>query len=252
MIEATRRDRNRVDTDQQIRTVARTLLVSQGRQGVTLRAIAREMGITAPALYRYYTSFEDLIHHVCADICTDLAAELTADLAVIPDDDTPAQVFAICRGFRTWALRHPQEFSLVFATPAATGGPATLAATGGRGRSPATDPFGQIFLTVAGRVLATRQLVTPAEGAIPEQLRADLTEFRSTLCRALAEIGIDLPEHLFPLGAAYTMLRFWVRLYGQVALEVFGRFPFPVTDPEPLFESMVAELAIEVGLTTNS
>jgi hypothetical protein len=92
-------------------------------------------------------------------------------------------------------------------------------------------------------------LVVPTDQDVPEKLRADLAEFRGTLFHTLADAGIDLPEHLFPLGAAYTMLRFWVRLYGQVALEVFGRFPFPVTDAEPLFESMVAELAAEVGLT---
>jgi AcrR family transcriptional regulator len=238
MTQAARRDRSRVDTDQSIRTVARTLLVSRGRQGVTLRAIAREMGITAPALYRYYDSFEDLIRQVCTDICADLAAELTAGLAAVPDEDTPGQVFAVCRGFRAWAVRHPQEFSLVFATPAA-----------GLPADPAPDPFGRIFLTVAARVLAAQHLAVPADPDVPEKLRADLAEFRATLIDTLAETGIDLPEHLFPLGAAYTMLRFWVRLYGQVALEVFGRFPSPVSAPELLFESMVAELAAEIGLT---
>src|SRR5215469_10289741 len=99
MTEATRRDRSRVDTDRQIRKVARTLLVSRGAQGVTLRAIAREMGITAPALYRYYDSFEDLIRQVCADICVDLADELATGLAAIPPDDTTGRVFAVCRGF---------------------------------------------------------------------------------------------------------------------------------------------------------
>jgi AcrR family transcriptional regulator len=237
MTQAARRDRSRVDTDQSIRTVARTLLVSQGRQGVTLRAIAREMGITAPALYRYYDSFEDLIRHVCTDICADMAAELAAGLAAVPDEDTAGQVFAVCRGFRAWAVRHPQEFSLVFATPA--GQPVDFG----------PDPFGQVFLTVAARVLAAQHLAVPADEDVPEQLRADLAEFRATLFTTLAETGIDLPEHLFPLGAAYTMLRFWVRLYGQVALEVFGRFPAPVSAPELLFESMVAELAAEIGLT---
>jgi AcrR family transcriptional regulator len=237
MTEATRRDRNRVDTDLQIRTVARGLLVDQGSQGVTLRAIARAMGITAPALYRYYDSFEDLIQQVCADICADLAEELAADLAAIPEDDTPGRVFAVCRGFRTWAIRHPREFGLVFATPAGPVG------------APASDPFGRIFLTVAGRVLATRNLVMPADHEVPEDLVADLTQFRTTLLASLAETGVDVPEHVFSLGAAYTMLRFWVRLYGQVALEVFGRFPFQVSDPEPLFESMMTELAAEVGLT---
>jgi AcrR family transcriptional regulator len=237
MTEATRRDRSRVDTDRQIRTVARGLLVDQGAQGVTLRAIARAMGITAPALYRYYDSFEDLIQQVCADICADLAEELAADLAAIPEDDTPGRVFAVCRGFRTWAIRHPREFSLVFATPAGPAG------------APANDPFGRIFLTVAGRVLATRSLVMPADHEVPEDLVADLTLFRSTLLASLAETGVDVPEQVFSLGAAYTMLRFWVRLYGQVALEVFGRFPFQVSAPEPLFESMMTELAAEVGLT---
>lgn len=238
MTQAVRRERNRVDTDLSIRTVARTLLVSRGRQGVTLRAIAREMGITAPALYRYYDSFEDLIRHVCTDICADLATELTAGLTAVPDEDPPGQVFAVCRGFRAWAVRHPQEFSLVFATP--SGQPADCT----------PDPFGRIFLTVAARVLAAQHLAVPADHDVPEKLHSDLAEFRATLINTLAESGIDLPEHLFPLGAAYTMLRFWVRLYGQVALEVFGRFPFPVSAPELLFESMVAELATEIGLTT--
>jgi AcrR family transcriptional regulator len=237
MTEAARRERKRADTDHQIRTAARALLVEHGAQGVTLRGIAREIGITAPALYRYYDSFEDLIQHVCSDICADLADELAAGLAVIPEDDTPDRVFAVCRGFRAWAIRHPREFSLVFATPA---GPQSSAAT---------DPFGRIFLTVAGRVLATRTLLVPADPDVPARLLADLTLFRATLLDNLAETGVAVPEHVFSLGTAYTMLRFWVRLYGQVALEVFGRFPFPVGDAEPMFESMVAELAVEVGLT---
>ena len=238
MTETTRRERSRDETQQEIRRVARDLLINQGREAVTLRAIAREMGITAPAIYRYHASLEDLIQQLCADICTDLAADMATDLAAIPEDDTPAQVFAVCRGFRTWALRHPQEFSLVFASPPGSGAPA----------HDLNDPFGRIFLTVAGRVLATRQLAMPADDKVPPELREDLAQFRVTLFDTLAEAGLDLPEHVFPIGAAYTMLRFWVRLYGQVALEVFGRFPFAVSAPEPLFESMLAELAEEVGL----
>ncbi|HEX4225113.1 MAG TPA: TetR/AcrR family transcriptional regulator [Pseudonocardiaceae bacterium] len=239
MTETTRRERSRDDTQQEIRRVARELLIGHGREAVTLRAIAREMGITAPAIYRYHSSLEDLLQQLCLDICTDLADEMATDIAAVPDTDTPGQVFAICRGFRAWALRHPQEFSLVFASPPGSGVTHDL-----------NDPFGRIFLTVAGRVLATRTLVMPADHEVPVELREDLAQFRVTLFDTLAEAGQTLAEDVFPLGAAYTMVRFWVRLYGQVALEVFGRFPFAVSAPEPLFESMLAELAKEVGLTS--
>lgn len=237
MTEATRRDRSRVDTDRQIRQVARTLLISRGAQGVTLRAIAREMGITAPALYRYYDSFDDLIRQVCADICVDLADELAADLAAIPVDDAKARVFAVCRGFRSWSVRHPREFTLVFASPTAPG------------TKNSDDQFGRIFVTVAAQVLASQCMTVPADEDVPEHLHGDLADFRAMLSGTLRETGIDLPAGVFTLGTAYTMLRFWVRLYGQVALEVFGRVPYPVSDPEALFEAMIAELAAEVGLT---
>jgi AcrR family transcriptional regulator len=240
-----RGERSRAETDRQIRTVARDLLVTRGRAAVTLRAIAREMGITAPALYRYYDSFEDLIRQVCEDICVDLADELAADLTAIPETDTAARVFAVCRGFRAWAIRHPREFTLVFASPAAPSVPAAPGCVTGQG----TDPFGRIFLSVAGQVLVTEDLVVPADEDVPESLHRDLAEFRSGLVGTLVGTGLEIPEEVFSVGVAYAMLRFWVRLYGQVALEVFGRFPFPVSDPEPLFESMLAELAAEFGLT---
>ncbi|MFC7618402.1 TetR-like C-terminal domain-containing protein [Actinokineospora soli] len=65
----------------------------------------------------------------------------------------------------------------------------------------------------------------------------------------IAETGVEVPEERLSVGTAYVMLQFWVRLYGQVALEVFGQFPFPVSDAEPLFESMLTDLLREVGLT---
>src|SRR6201997_413486 len=73
-----RRDRVRAATSQEIVQTARRLLVEQGVAAVSLRAIAREMGMTAPALYRYYESHEELLRHVVADIFTDLATHVKA------------------------------------------------------------------------------------------------------------------------------------------------------------------------------
>jgi AcrR family transcriptional regulator len=68
-----RRDRVRASTSQEIIATARRLLVSEGSAAITLRAIAREMGMTAPALYRYFGSYQTLIHHLVADIFNELS-----------------------------------------------------------------------------------------------------------------------------------------------------------------------------------
>lgn len=246
MAAPTRRERGKADTDRVIRSAARALLVNEGSEAVTLRAIARKVGITAPALYRYYSSREDLIEHIRVDICTDLAAELNDDLTQLPESDVLGQVLAICRGFRRWAIAHPQEFSLVFASPAELSG---LPESGVHIVVPRTDPFGQVFLAVAAKVLTTMTLATPPDDSVPPELLADLRTFRTSLLVTISDAGYDIPPDVLSVGTAYAILKFWVRLYGQVALEVFGRFPFAVAKPEPLFEALLAELIHQVGLT---
>jgi AcrR family transcriptional regulator len=237
MSEPTRRERARAATDREIRQQARTLLVNEGPEAVTLRAIARQLGITAPALYRYYSSREDLVHHVRMDICADLADDLTADLVGLPEDDTVQQVLTICRGFRRWALAHPREFSMVFAQPSGRG-PDDMSA----------DPFGRIFLSVAGKVLVAKQFAAPPDDEVPLAMRSDLEAFRADLLATIAHSGVTVPGDILSIGTAYMILQFWVRLYGQVALEVFGHFPLLVTNTENFFEIMLAELVADAGL----
>jgi AcrR family transcriptional regulator len=193
MAQATRRERPRSGTEREIRQTARTLLVQQGREAVTLRAIARELGITAPALYRYYDSREDLLRQLCDDVCLDVAEALNADLADIPTEDTTAQVFAVCRRFRRWALAHPHEFALVFASPEEPPVETPFEAGNGHLKRPAHDQFGRVFLTVAGRVLASHEIQPPGAVRAPQPLVDDLTAFRDALLASLADTGIEVP-----------------------------------------------------------
>src|SRR5437763_7139676 len=241
MSHPTRRGRARAATESDIRTTARKLLVEQGPEAVTLRAIARELGITAPALYRYYESRDALVENLRMDVCADLAAELAEEMKDVPDDGM-LQLFAICKGFRRWALTHPNEYTLVFASP-----------TGGVGSSRASalsrvdEPFGRIFLAAAGRVLATQNLVTPPNDVVPPELRDHLTAFQRELRNVLSESGPQSAERL-DLGVTYLMIQFWARLYGHVTLEVFGNYPIPVSKPDILFDAMLLDLAREIGL----
>ncbi|MQA08496.1 MAG: TetR family transcriptional regulator [Pseudonocardiaceae bacterium] len=244
MSQPTRRARSRVDTERDIRQHARQLLVEQGHEAVTLRAIARGLGITAPALYRYYSSRAALIEQLRLDICTDLADEMAADLHAVPESDTVEQVRAACRAFRRWSLSHPREFVLFFASldndvdPVGPLGPQDWPA----------DGFGQIFLTLAGKVLARHDIITLADEDVPAQLRADLTGFRDSLLVTIADSGVELTVDALGIGTAYRIWQFWVRLYGHVALEVFGRFPYAMSAPEALFEATLSDLMRDIGL----
>lgn len=239
MSQPARRGRARAATEQDIRKTARTLLEEQGPEAVTLRAIARELDITAPALYRYYTSRDDLMEQLRIAVCADLAAQLAVEIAELPDDGA-VQLFAICKGFRHWALAHTNEFTLVFASPPATGTTSAMRRF--------DEPFGRIFLAAAGRVLTTYDIVTPPADVIPSELRDDLTLFQHELLTVLSESGREFPAEKLDLGVTYLMIQFWARLYGHVTLEVFGNYPIPVSKPDLLFDATLADLAREIGL----
>src|SRR6266436_4341323 len=121
-----RRDRLRAATIDEIIQTARQLLVKDGPEAVSLRAIAREMGMTAPGLYRYFGSYEELVRHLCAGIFTELgadihraieAAETPAGQADDPHAKLTVKMVAACGEFRRWALNHQDEFGLVFGMP---------------------------------------------------------------------------------------------------------------------------------------
>jgi len=244
MDKPTRRGRVRVATDQDIRRTARALLVERGPEAVTLRAIARELGITAPALYRYYGSRDDLVQHLRVDVVNDLAALLAEEVAELSDDGT-AQLFAICRGFRRWALTHTKEFTLVFASPtgevgSAAGSVATL--------TRASEPFGRIFLMAAGHILIKHQLTVPPADAVPVEIRDDLASFQDELLSVLGEAGVEFPREKLDLGTTYVMIQFWARLYGHITLEVFGNYPIPMSKPDAVFDALLADLANQIGI----
>ncbi|MFI2231820.1 TetR/AcrR family transcriptional regulator [Nocardia testacea] len=235
-----RRGRMPAVSDADIRRVALELLVAQGAEALTLRAIARELGITAPALYRYYPSREELLVALRRDICIRLADDLGAQVAELPDDGV-VRLFAICRAFRRWALAHRNEFTLVFASPT-PGGPGTVRRF--------DEAFGLVFLEAAGKLLAAYDLATPPTDSIPDALRTDLIAFQNELLALLAGSEQKFPAEKFDLGVAYLMMTVWVRLYGHVTLEVFGNYPMPVSDPDVLFDAVLTDLAAGMGLTT--
>jgi AcrR family transcriptional regulator len=235
MIQVSRRERTRDATTAEIKATARRLLVQDGPDALTLRAIAREMGMTAPGLYRYFASHEDLVIGVCHDILAELTAFLVAARDSWPADDPIGRLGATCRAFRRWALDHPREFELSFATGVAHQA-ATAEALESAGDSPgAAAPevlsFGGVFLGLFVEIWTAAPVPVPDESSLPPDLIRQVREFSAVV------------NDVLPLGALTAYLAGWVRLYGAVTIETFGLLRFALDDAEPLFEAMLAEMA---------
>jgi AcrR family transcriptional regulator len=236
----TRRDRVRAETMREIKQTARQVLVEQGAEGLALRAVAREMGMTAPALYRYFASREDLVEHVVAD----LYDELTTAIEAARDAASPAtpglQVLEAGRAFRAWATTHRAEFGLLFGSPAESVAPVTHGGEAEDGPAHAAGRrFGGVFAALVARLYLERGFPVPAE----EELEPALQEQLQQWC-------VAFPVQL-PLGVMYVFLSCWIRLYGMVCMEIFGHLRFALEDPEPMFEAELRALGERLGIAAD-
>lgn len=234
---------------EEITATARRLLVEQGPEAMSLRAIAREMGMTAPGLYRYYGSREDLFRHVIATIFRELSGDVRraidevaldgAGAAVARGNASPEQVrrhlaekmVAACREFRRWALSHKDEFALLFGVP--------LPGLDDGGLDVAEEcalEFVGTFYALFIDLWHAARFPVPSAAEIDEGLRAQLSRFGASL-------RTDAPD-----GALLVFLRCWVLLYGAVSMEVFGHLGFALDDPATMFEYTLSDLARLVGL----
>jgi AcrR family transcriptional regulator len=232
-----RRDRSRADTVREIKQTARRVLVARGVDGLALRALAREMRMTAPALYRYFDSREDLVEHVVAD----LYDELTDVLETVRDAAEPTtpgvQLMAVSRAFRHWATTHRAEFGLLFGSAGEGVIPAEdLHGPGEHPPQVASRRFGGVFAAIIARIYLEQGFPVPADDDLDPALKAQLTAW-----------GAKLPVAL-PLGVMHVFLSCWIRLYGMVCMEVFGHLRFALEDAEPMFEAELRALGEVLGV----
>jgi AcrR family transcriptional regulator len=218
MTAPTRRERLRIATVSEIKDGARRLLVTGGPQAISLRAIARDMGMTAPAIYRYFPSLDALIVALAGDLFDELreSIERARDAA---GDDLIGQLGAMARAFRMWSIQHPVEFALIFGNPVPE-----LAAFGDDcvDESHPGSRFGAVFLETFVELWRRSPFPTPPHELIEHQLG----RCHEPLRQNYGDV---------PVEVAYVFLSGWVRLYGLVCMEVFHHLRWAVTEPEALF-----------------
>ncbi|MGW0433935.1 TetR/AcrR family transcriptional regulator [Micromonospora sp. NPDC003197] len=223
---STRRERLRTATLAEIKENARRLLVTGGPQAISLRAIARDMGMTAPAIYRYFPSLDALVTALVGDLFEEMRQAVAAarDAA---GDDPAQQLGAMARAFRHWSVGHPVEFALIFGTPV----PELMPAREYGDPDQPSARLGEQFIQPIIELWRRGSFSAPPSDQVEQRL--------AHLFQPLLRNYPDLPVEV-----AYVFLAGWSRLYGLVAMEVFHLFDWVVTDPEPLFE---LELEIFVG-----
>jgi AcrR family transcriptional regulator len=225
-----RRERRRLDTLEEIKTLARRQLAELGPGGVSLRAIAREMGTASSALYRYFGSYEDLISALCVDAYTDVADSVAAAVDDRVPDDHAGRWWAVCQTYRRWSLDNPANFVLIFGTPV---------------------PGYQAPEEVTGPV-ATRLLAIPLE-VYAASIRAGAADVDHTQVPATLEVGSlagSLLAHTgadFPPRLTLVVLNAWASLLGYLTAEIFGSLPRLVGDIGQLYQAHVRTVMLGMG-----
>jgi AcrR family transcriptional regulator len=219
MTAPTRRERLRNATLSEIKDGARRLLVTGGTQAISLRAIAREMGMTAPAIYRYFPSLDGLIAALAGDLYDEMRETIEHERDEAGDDPI-AQLVAMARAFRQWSVTHPVEFALLFGSPLESG--STLPEDCIDHTHPGAR-FGQTFMGPFLELWRRARFPTPSREVIEARLGDQLEPLR-------------LSHGNIPVEVAYIFLSGWTRLYGMVAMEVFNHLQWALTRPQSFFE----------------
>jgi AcrR family transcriptional regulator len=217
----TARERAREQLTREIVDAARAQLAVVGATGLSLRAVARDLGMVSSAVYRYVASRDDLLTRLIIEAYDALGEAVERAEAAVPRDDLVARWQAACAGVRGWALAHPHEYALIFGSPVP--GYAAPQAT----IEPATRvPRVLIALLVEALETGRYHLGRAAEPA---------DAVRKSLAPLHAQIP-DLPEDLLARG-----LLAWTLLVGAVSFELFGHTHNVVDDDPALREAFFAD-----------
>ncbi len=226
------RARVRAEMTDEIKAVARRHLAAEGAN-LSLRAVARDMGMVSSALYRYFASRDDLLTALILDAYNALGdAVEKADGAVADRADLRGRWRAATRAVRGWALASPAEYALLYGSPV-PGYAAPQETIVAAARTP----------VVLARILAdgvASGAVTQPRFPAPLQLAGPV---RADMALARAGVAPDVPEELLLAG-----ITGWLQMFGCVSFELFGQFNNVIEARAEFFEQQMELMADLTGL----
>ncbi|MER7564722.1 TetR/AcrR family transcriptional regulator [Streptomyces sp. NPDC097941] len=220
------RARARIEVTATIKDEARRQLAAEGAAKLSLRAVARELGMVSSALYRYFASRDDLLTALIIDAYDSLGESAERAHDAVRDAAPVERWVAVCEAVRRWALGNSHEYALIYGSPVpGYTAPATTI--------PAASRVGLLLIGIARDAHTGPGLSLPA---LPPELHPEAE-------RMNADIAPDLPAE-----AVTALVAAWAQLFGLVGFELFGQFNRIVADRETFFRHAVTRLARDVGL----
>jgi len=198
-----RREKKRSAALDEIRATAWKQIGAMGVQALSLRGIAREMGMTAPALYRYYADRDALVIALLVDAFTSFTAALETGRDTSNADEHIGRLRAMCKSYFQWAVQNPQHYALMFGT---------------------TIPR-QLFARELGPVAQRSFLVL--QGVIGDAYKAGKITGELTSLRLPTQLKVQY-EALKKMGMPYTpmvthlALAVWSTMHGITSLYLYG------------------------------
>ena len=220
----TARDRARAQITAEILASARRQLAEAGADALSLRAVARDLGMASSAVYRYVASRDELLTRLIVDAYDALGAAAEAAEAAVPRDDVRGRFVAVAMAVRGWGLANPHEYALIYGTPV-PGYAAPQATVGPATRVPALLVAVRSDAAATGRRTGAHR--TGAGGSPP--VAAD------SIDAAMDALAVDVPRESMLRG----MLA-WTALFGLVSFELFGHLHNVVDDAPPARDAYAA------------
>ena len=230
----TARERVRAEITREITDIARTQLAADGAAALSLRAVARDLGMVSSAVYRYFSSRDELLTALIIDGYNALGAAVEQADAACARDDYPGRWGAATGAVRDWALAHPHEYALLYGSPVhGYQAPADTIVPAGRSAV--------VFGRLASDAFAAGALTPPDPAApAPPPLAQDLAQLRDAIMP-------DVPDEV--IAAALTA---WAGVFGLISFELFGQFNNVITDRPAFFGHAAAGLGALFGLPTET
>jgi AcrR family transcriptional regulator len=213
----TPRQRFRAQLRAEIKEAALRQLAQSGPAGISVNAIGRELGVTGPALYRYFASRDELLAELVIDAYDDLAASLRAAVERPPNRARRRRFESLARAYRAWALAEPHRYRLLFGPPL-----------------PGYDAHAARLIDAAQASMEVLVETLPDHPSAPRPT--------GTLADELSAWAGTRGLHLDAATALRAILT-WSRIHGFVSLEIAGNYASMGIEPGELFEVELRALA---------